>query len=1127
MKKTYSILAFVQILVFNFCFAQQQNRPIGINLSFVTDYSTELVFRNTFKQCRSWITANANNSGAWNTNVSIPLRPDGYPVQIPYNNGVNLPQIVRTLLLWDLGSATPTGRFRLKSNGVGQIRLASGASGIYNSPIDTLVNVTGGVILEIINSSVNNPIHDIQFILPQYINNYQNQTFTNEFLRFINDYKVIRFLNFTRTNDSRVVNWSDRNTYNYYTQSMGNGASWEHVIELANQTHKDVWINIPHQANDAYIDSLARLLERTLNPKLKIYLEYSNEMWNGIFSQHQYAAQMGLSLGYSGQSWERVTRFTAKRSADVFRIFENVFNNNNRLVKVLASQAANSWLCNQLISNFQNPVNNPTQVAANALAIAPYFGGSVANNVVSYNILNSITPTQIADSARANLVQSYQMMNSCRNVANAYNLNLICYEGGQHLVATGNNVNNDLLTQKLIEANRTSTMGLAYSDYLNYWYNNVGGLFCLYSSVRPPSRHGSWGLIEHYNDTLNPKYQSVRQTVFQANRSSTNNNADSCTMQRFAPDLHTLPFSNVTTTNVVYGVNNTINVARVYSPQGDVNTCRPVIIWAHGGGFYTGSYLEQKTTDMMTVFARKGYVAITMRYRLASTQPTTNAQYQDALIKGVQDMIAAIKYVRANAATLGIDTSQIFIGGSSAGAIIANHTAFMSEAQAFATALANNGGNYNVSTLIANRSLSQNIAGCITQAGSLWDLNFLVGKNIPWGAVHNTTDPTVPHNSGGGSLQIFNQLQTQGTTSFLKLTNSPGLHTPFPSTPTASFVDTFNLASFIQINSMLKHKRDNTITLSGNTLTAPPNRLSYQWFLNDVEINGATNSTYTATVIGNYKVVTKNCTNCFSTSNTILVSEIISNNLSISGPASVCVNSSIILSANISGGTWINRGRYTLINNGNGTATITGTNAGTTQIEYRLNGTTTTKSLNVFALPNTPNIAYASGGTNPQSTNVPGAFCRNRNFNLAGFPSGGVWSSTGVISVNSNGNVSIGNNLGLGSITYRITNSNGCINSRTISGNVVACASRGIETVEKSILFNIYPNPAKNIVNIKINNLIGEGKAVLVDMLGKPIKQINLTLGTNKIETMGLSKGMYMLNIITGNTVKTEKVIIE
>ena len=41
----------------------QVPRPVGINLSHVNDYSTELVFTNAFLQCRPWISANADDTG--------------------------------------------------------------------------------------------------------------------------------------------------------------------------------------------------------------------------------------------------------------------------------------------------------------------------------------------------------------------------------------------------------------------------------------------------------------------------------------------------------------------------------------------------------------------------------------------------------------------------------------------------------------------------------------------------------------------------------------------------------------------------------------------------------------------------------------------------------------------------------------------------------------------------------------------------------------------------------------------------------------------------------------------------------------------------------------------------------
>ncbi|MCA4900891.1 MAG: alpha/beta hydrolase fold domain-containing protein [Bacteroidota bacterium] len=341
--------------------------------------------------------------------------------------------------------------------------------------------------------------------------------------------------------------------------------------------------------------------------------------------------------------------------------------------------------------------------------------------------------------------------------------------------------------------------------------------------------------------------------------------SDSCTNNRFRPGLNVFAFNNVDVLPITYGTT-AANVGRVYSPTGDLTNCRPAVIWAHGGGFFTGSYLEQKTTDMMRQLARKGYVAIAIAYRLWPSQPANTQQFQEALIRGVQDMKAAVRFVKANANTLRIDTSQVFVGGSSAGAIIANHTTYMSANEAFTLALANQGGNLNVTTPVANLSVSDKVAGCVTQAGAIWNLSFLDGETTPWGAVHNTTDATVPHNTGGGSLQIFNRLQSIGTKSFLHLTNSPNLHTPFPGTPVAAYVDTFNLQSYRQLYAMLKHNGQASVTVSGNRLTAQPSGISYQWYLNNIPISGATAQTYTPTANGKYKVRVQNCNNCFSTS---------------------------------------------------------------------------------------------------------------------------------------------------------------------------------------------------------------------------------------------------------------------
>jgi hypothetical protein len=582
----------------------QINRPIGINLTSVTYYSTELVFTDAFKQCSEWISSNASGGGPWNTQIPIPLNNKGYPLEIPYNDGLNPPQIVKTLMLWDIGSAQPMGMYRLKVSGTGQVRLNFGASGIYNCPVDTLVNVTGPVMLEIIQSNISNPINDIKFILPDYVNTYQNQTYTSEFIDFIQDFQVIRFMDFTRTNDSPVVSWNDRTPLNYYTQAKEEGAAWEYVIDIANLTQKDIWINIPHKADDVYITQLATLLQNTLNPNIKIYLEYSNEIWNSIFSQHADCATFAQNLGYTGQPWERAWKYTAKRSADVFRIFENVFTNDQRLIKIIPSQAANSWLTNQLITYFNDPFYNPTQVTANAVAIAPYFGSEVADDIVSNNLVNTITIPQILQNLQTSMTNySFQWINNNKTVADNHNLQLICYEGGQHLVATGNNVNDTLLTSKLIATNHDAGMQNLYCDYLNYWYDSVGTLFCHFSSHGTYSKWGSWGVKENFQDVNNPKYLALQNCVFSQNILSIDDNKIGENKITIFPnpsnDFISIKITNQTNDNFEYSILD-LSGRKVINEKASFNS--PISIKNLPNGVYLFSLkYENETKTLMII----------------------------------------------------------------------------------------------------------------------------------------------------------------------------------------------------------------------------------------------------------------------------------------------------------------------------------------------------------------------------------------------------------------------------------------------------------------------------------------------------------------------------------------------
>lgn len=517
-------------LILLFCFQMtaimQSSLPVGINLSPVEDWSEEFVFVDVMNQSREWIAHDIAPGSDWSSDVEVPLRADGYPIEIPYSNGSDPDQGVRALMYFgELENIYPEGNYRLIVEGTGQIRLWGGANGIFQCPVDTYINVdnsSGGIALEIEESIASDPIRNIRFIMPSFENVYHSNPFHPELLTFLEDFKVIRFMDWLETNDSVVEEWSDRNPQNYVTQAAGSGVAYEYMIELSNLLQKDLWVNVPHKASDDFVTQFARLLRDNVNPNLKIYLEYSNELWNGIFGQYNYASNQGLALGFSGEPWERAWKFTAKRSADVFEIFENEFFDDSRFIKVLPGFAANSYTTNYIVERFNEIAFNPNQVTADALTIAPYFGGSVADDLGEAGLSSSVTVTEILDLLEASLPESYMWIDETKAIADANGLDLIAYEGGQHLVANYPHNEDPDFVDKLLEANRNQRMESMYCEYLNYWYDNVEeGLFAHFASHGEYGKFGSWGIKETYDDYDSPKYQALVNCVFSQNNEST------------------------------------------------------------------------------------------------------------------------------------------------------------------------------------------------------------------------------------------------------------------------------------------------------------------------------------------------------------------------------------------------------------------------------------------------------------------------------------------------------------------------------------------------------------------------------------------------------------------------------
>jgi acetyl esterase/lipase len=102
----------------------------------------------------------------------------------------------------------------------------------------------------------------------------------------------------------------------------------------------------------------------------------------------------------------------------------------------------------------------------------------------------------------------------------------------------------------------------------------------------------------------------------------------------------------------------------VFHPAGSTpDAPRPAIVFFYGGGWSRGTPIQFYPEARH--FARRGYVAITVDYRVAATH--AGATPFDALA----DAKSAIRFVRAHAAELGIDPQRVIGAGASAGGHLA------------------------------------------------------------------------------------------------------------------------------------------------------------------------------------------------------------------------------------------------------------------------------------------------------------------------------------------------------------------------------------------------------------------------------------------------------------------------
>jgi len=470
--------------------------PLGMNLSSIRDYSTEQPFVDVFKQSRDWI---STREGEWDDKRPIARNARGWVTSL-------LPgQSARSLVIWG-DVPYPKGTYKVRWKGKGTINfwpqadnVSSTGEGSYDLAADPK---KGGIAVTITSTDPADPIRDIRVILP----GADDKTVWNPaFLQVIKPFSVLRVMDWLETNNSTLKAAADRPAVDNATYAI-HGVPAEVIANLANTTGADLWVNVGHQWSDELVDAFATALRDSIDPKRRIYVEFSNEVWNGMFTQARAMSDQGAAAKLSDDTFQAGLMMHAQRSVAVHKRFDAVFGpRQNQIVRVLGAWAANGWSTGIMLKHLDK-----LDAEVDAVAIAPYFGNDLGTPAKRGQV-QGMGQAELMAALDGAVDEAVAWTREQVEIAAKHKVAVIAYEGGQHLVGVGPVMEDNHINTLFDRANTHPKMKDLYLRYLNGWKHAGGSLFVHFTTVAPPGKFGRWGAMERLDQPRAeaPKYDAL------------------------------------------------------------------------------------------------------------------------------------------------------------------------------------------------------------------------------------------------------------------------------------------------------------------------------------------------------------------------------------------------------------------------------------------------------------------------------------------------------------------------------------------------------------------------------------------------------------------------------------------
>lgn len=530
-------------------FVPVSNPALTLGLAGVNDWSVQQPFLDVMKTARPWT---GHKGGGWGGLEEADLRAagaldaEGWPTRLP--EGVSG---ISTLVLTDLpeDAGGVAGRYLVTWQGQGELRiegLARLAEQGKGRAVFDYAPGPGAVILTIAASDPADPIRQIRIVRADRAEALAaGEIFNPDWLARIKGVRGIRFMDWMATNDSALQRAADRPLPGDYSWAR-RGVPVEVMVALANRLQAEPWFTLPHLADDSFVRVYAGIVAKGLDPDLRAWVEYSNEVWNPQFAQGRWANEQGLARwGVQGAGLQ----FYGVRAAQVMRAWCGAMDC-ARVVRVVSTQTG-------ILGAEAQILDAPLEVGAggaapagsfDAYAVTGYFSGLLGaehklpavrgwiaeSQAAAAEGAKGMTGAAAAEYATAHrfdlavdravaelrdgtstgagedtLQQVLQVtLPYHAKVAAARGLKLAMYEGGTHVVGYGPAVDDPVLTEFFTTLNFSAGMGGLYGELLTGWAGLTDQPFNAFVDVYRPNKWGSWGALRHLGDE-NPRWLAL------------------------------------------------------------------------------------------------------------------------------------------------------------------------------------------------------------------------------------------------------------------------------------------------------------------------------------------------------------------------------------------------------------------------------------------------------------------------------------------------------------------------------------------------------------------------------------------------------------------------------------------